>query len=86
MSNKKGLSFEARLWLFIFVLIVFLCVISTVGVLGNVVGFIVYSPNSTGIAVVVAACIIASAIIIAAGILAYTIHKIFGKNKDNEKK
>ena len=85
MSNKKGLSFEARLWLFVFILIAFLCVICAAATLSDIIGFIVYSPHSIGVVVVIAACMIASAIIIAAGILAYTIHKVFGKNNDEKK-
>ena len=85
MSNKKGLSFGTKLWLFIFVVIIIVCVSSVAGVVADAVGFIGNSPNFTGFAVIVAACIIASAIIIAAGILAYTIHKVFGKNKDKDK-
>jgi len=65
------------------ILIAFLCVNSAASVLSNVIGAIVYSPN--GVAVVVAACMIASAIIIAAGILAYTIYKVFRKNNDETK-
>jgi len=85
MSNKKGLSFEARLWLVIFLSIVGLCVFIVACVLCNVINFIAYVPNPTGVAIVVATCVIASAIIVATGILAYTIHKVFGKNNDEKK-
>ena len=86
MSNKNGLSFMTRLWLFVLVLIILVCLAGVAGVVSNAIGFIALSLNSNGIAMVVAVSIFTAGFVISTAIISLTILKVFGRNKDDKKK